>query len=159
MIKDSEIVKIGNPLLRKKTAKVVKFDKNLRDTVQKMKEIMIANNGVGISANQVGLNIQVSIARPKDKFYVFINPEITPIDEPTFMEEGCLSVPEKFGLVKRHNKVKIKYQDLRGKQRSLTATGFLAHIIQHEIDHINGMLFVDKANEIYEIDNSQKTQN
>jgi peptide deformylase len=147
---DNEIVKIGDKILQEKVKKVKNFDKNLRETVQKMKEIMLANNGVGISANQIGLDLAISLARPKDKFYTFINPEVEQIGETGFKEEGCLSIPGKYGLIKRFNKVKIRYQNLQGKRKTLVATGLLAHIIQHELDHLNGNLFIDKATEIYE---------
>lgn len=153
----SEIVKIGNDILEQKTKKVLVFDKKLREIVQKMKEIMIENNGIGISANQIGINSAISLARPKDKFYVFINPEIKPTGEEEFKEEGCLSIPEKYGLVKRYNKIRVKYQNLQGKEKSLTTTGLLAHIIQHEIDHLNGNLFIDKATETYEISNEKES--
>ena len=142
-----------NKILKTKTKKVKTFDKNLSNIIKEMKELMVKNNGVGLAANQVGLDLSLFIAKPKDKFYIFINPEIILTEEEEIKEEGCLSIPEKWGLVKRYKKIKIQYQDIKGKTKKLKTSGLLAHIIQHEIDHLNGVLFIDKAIEIYNLKN------
>lgn len=142
-----------NKILKIKTKSIELFDNKLYEIVTQMKKIMLENNGVGLAANQVGLDLSLFIARPKEKFYIFINPEIIEQKEEEIKEEGCLSLPNKWGLVKRFNKIKIKYQDLKGKKKTLKTSGLLAHIIQHEIDHLNGILFIDKALEIYNLKN------
>jgi len=148
---DLKILIYPHQLLTQKTKPVKSFEKNLIEIVNQMKKIMLANNGVGLAANQVGLNLSLFIARPKEKFYVFVNPSIVSYSEEEIKEEGCLSLPNKWGLVKRYNKVKINYQDLRGRKKTLKASGLLAHIIQHEVDHLNGLLFIDKALEIMDL--------
>jgi peptide deformylase len=153
-----KILEYPNKLLRKKAKKVEKFDKNLRKIVEEMKKILVRENAVGLSANQIGLDMAIFIARPKEKFYVFINPEIELLKEPELKEESCLSAITKIGLVPRHPEVKITYQDLSGKKRKMKAKGLLAHIIQHEYDHLNGILFLDKAQKIYEIKEGEEPE-
>jgi len=158
MDKDN-IIFYPNDILKTETKKVVKFDRNLANLINKMKKIMVLNSGVGLAANQIGFDISLFIAKPKDKFYVFINPEIISFHKEEIKEEGCLSIPNKWGLVKRYNEVKISFCDLKGKKHTLKAKGLLAHIIQHEIDHLNGILFIDKALEIYNIDKDNLYKN
>lgn len=137
--------------LRQKTLPVQVFDQRLRLIIAAMKKILVTAHGVGLAANQVGINLSIFIARPKNKFYVFINPIIEASGEPILVEEGCLSLPGKWGYLKRHPEIKITYQDLQGKKRILKTKGLLAQIIQHEVDHLNGGLFIDKAKEIIEL--------
>jgi len=148
-----EILQYPNELLKKPTKKVEKIDKNIRKIINEMKKIMVKEGGIGLSANQIGYDLSIFIAKPKEKFYVFINPEIIEGKKPSLKEEGCLSLKNKWGFVERFEEVKIKYRDLRGKTKTLKAKGLLAHIIQHEIDHLNGILFIEKAKDIYEIKN------
>lgn len=151
-----EIIQYPNKILKVPTQKITKFDKRLKLIIEKMKKIMVKEGGIGISANQVGYPYAVFLARPKNKFYIFINPELEKGGNETIKEEGCLSIKNKWGLVKRYEEVKIKFQDLKGKTKRLKAKGLLAHIIQHELDHLNGILFIDKAIEIYKIKNNEK---
>jgi len=146
-----EIVQYPNPILKKETKKVEKIDKKIKQIIEEMKKIMVKEGGVGLSANQIGFDLSIFIAKPKDKFYIFINPEIIETKGEELKEEGCLSIKDKYGLVKRAKEVKIKYQTLSGKEKTMKAKGFLAHIIQHEYDHLKGILFIDKAVEIYKI--------
>ncbi|MGC8981357.1 MAG: peptide deformylase [Minisyncoccia bacterium] len=146
-----KIIEYPNKILRKKVKKVEKFDKNLRNIVNEMKKILIRENAIGLSANQIGLDVAIFIARPKEKFYVFINPEVKLLKKPELKEESCLSAITKIGLVPRYPEVKIVYQDLTGRKKRMKAKGLLAHIIQHEYDHLNGILFLDKAKKIYEL--------
>jgi peptide deformylase len=149
-----EIVQYPNPILKKETKKVESIDKNIKQIVEKMKRIMVKEGGIGLSANQIGIDLAIFIAKPKDKFYVFINPEIIETKGEEIKEEGCLSIKNKYGLVKRAKEVKIKYQTLSGKEKIMKAKGLLAHIIQHEYDHLKGILFIDKAIQIYEINSN-----
>ncbi len=144
-----EIIQFPNEILKKETEKVDKIDKNIRRIIDEMKKIMVKEGGVGLSANQIGYNLSIFIAKPKDKFYVFINPEIIEMKGEEIKEEGCLSIKDTWGLVKRAKEVKLKYQNLSGKEKIIRAKGLLAHIIQHEYDHLKGILFTDKAIEIY----------
>ncbi len=141
--------------LRKKTSD---FDfpkystKEIKDLVKKMRAAMKKANGVGLSANQVGLNLKFFIARINNKFYSIFNPKITRFSKETIvLEEGCLSIPEIFGPVERSQKITIEGQDVAGKKIKIKAWNLLARVFQHEVDHLNGVLFVDKATELYKI--------
>jgi peptide deformylase len=144
-----KIVLYPNKILREKTEKVEKIDKEIKNLVKEMKKIMIQHNGVGLAANQIGKNLSIFVAYDNKKFYTFINPEIVNFfGKEKVMEEGCLSVPNVWGQIKRYEGVVVSYQDLFGKKKKLKAKGLLAQIIQHEIDHLNGVLFIDKAIEV-----------
>ncbi len=149
-----EIVLYPNKILKKEARKVEKIDKEIKQIIEKMKKIMVREGGIGISANQIGIDLAIFIAKPKDKFYVFINPEIIETKGEELKEEGCLSIKNKYGFVKRAKEIKIKYQTLSGKEKTMKAKGLLAHIIQHEYDHLKGILFIDKATQIYEINSN-----
>lgn len=151
-----EIIQYPHNILTKPAKKVTKFDKNLKLIIEKMKKVMVKAGGIGLSANQIGYSLSICLAKPKNKFYIFINPEIEKGWDEEIKEEGCLSIKNKWGLVKRYKKIKVKFQDIKGKTKTLKAEGLLAHIIQHEIDHLNGVLFIDKAIEIYEIKENEK---
>jgi peptide deformylase len=147
-----KIVLYPNKILREKTEKVEKIDKEIKNLVKEMKKIMIQHNGVGLAANQIGKNLSIFVAYDNKKFYTFINPEIVKFfGKEKIVEEGCLSVPTVWGQIKRYEGVVINYQDLFGKKKKLKAKGLLAQIIQHEIDHLNGVLFIDKAIEVIDL--------
>jgi peptide deformylase len=159
-----EILKISNKknekFLREKTAK---FDfkkyskKDTRGVVRAMREIMKKADGVGLSANQVGLPLRFFVAQVPDsngkpKFYAIFNPEITKISkEVEIIEEGCLSVPETWGPVERHYRLTLTGQDMNGKKIKINAWGLLARVFQHEVDHLNGGLFIDRTKELYKV--------
>ncbi len=135
--------------LRKKAAK---FDfkkhgkKEIRELVRKMREAMKTANGIGLSANQIGLDMKFFVAQPEKKFYAVFNPEIIKASpEKTAMEEGCLSVPELFGVVERPDKIILTGFDMNNKKIKIKAWGLLARVFQHEVDHLNGALFIDKC--------------
>lgn len=149
--------KQGEKILRTKTAPFVFEDKSLKDInvlVIEMRKIMREANGIGLAANQIGLNTSVFVAEVPgnggpSKFYAIFNPKIEKVSEETdTMEEGCLSVPETYGEVERPEKITISFQDKTGKPQKLKAWGLLAKIIQHEIDHLNGKLIIDRAKRI-----------
>jgi peptide deformylase len=147
-----KIVLHPNKILREKAEKVEKIDKEIKNLVKEMKKIMIQHKGVGLAANQIGKNLSIFVAYDNKKFYTFINPEIVKFfGKEKIMEEGCLSVPNVWGQIKRYEGVVISYQDLFGKRKKLKAKGLLAQIIQHEIDHLNGVLFIDKAIEVMDL--------
>jgi len=154
--------KVEEKFLRKKTAN---FDfknftkKDLREIIKAMRRMMKLVGGVGLSANQVGINSNFFVAELKNKFYAIFNPKIVKFsDEKELQEEGCLSVPEHFGLVERAQKVWLEGFDIDGKKIKIKAWGFLAKIFQHEVDHLSGVLFVDKCKELHKIEKKTDDQ-
>jgi len=140
-----------NPILRKKSVKISKFDKKLKKFIKDMSETMLKKDGVGLAAPQVGVNERLAILNFKlalKKFQVIplINPEIVDASlETREEEEGCLSLPGIYGKVKRWKTVTVKFQDENGNLRVLELSGINARAAQHEIDHLDGVLFVDKV--------------
>ncbi len=133
--------------LRRKTAD---FDfkkstpKEIRELIKKMREAMEATNGVGLAANQIGLDMKVFVARVEGKFYAIFNPEIVKISkELVVAKEGCLSVPGTTDEVVRPYQISLKGFDKNGKRLSIKAWGYQARVFQHEVDHLNGKLFID----------------
>jgi peptide deformylase len=146
--------------LRRKT---VDFDfkkftkKETSDLIHRMRRIMRNANGIGLSANQIGLDVRVFIAEVPDaakggtKFYAVFNPKIEKVgEEKATYEEGCLSIPGKWGDVQRAKTITISGQDKNGKPAKIKAWGLLAHVFQHETDHLNGKLFIDRTKQIHE---------
>ena len=119
-----------------------------------MIETMKQEKGVGLAAPQIGLNKRLFVGQMENgSIEAFFNPKIISVSETMVKsEEGCLSIPQTFGLVLRHKKVKIKAIDRKKQKIQLTATGLLAIIFQHEIDHLNGILFIDQAIKLLETD-------
>ncbi len=160
--------KLEEKFLRKKTA-IFDFQefskKEIGELIKKMRQIMRDNNGVGLSANQIGLNMRLFVAQlPKEplkrdennkiilppsesmKFYAVFNPEIIKFSaKKAILEEGCLSVPRIYGEVERPEKITLEGLDKNNKKIKIKAFGLLARIFQHETDHLNGILFIDKA--------------
>ena len=143
------IVHEPNPVLRRRAEalKVSNWDKT---ELYKLAEDMILTMkkapGVGLAAPQIGKSIRFIVVERVPDPMILINPEI--IEHSLLkdtLEEGCLSVPGKYGLIKRYKSVKVKALTLEGKTVELSAKGFLAEILQHEIDHLNGILYIDKA--------------
>lgn len=144
-----EIKKAGDPVLKKICAPVEKIDKRLRNFLDDMAETMYASEGVGIAAPQVGKSIRaVVIDVDKKNRYDLINPVITFREGTVIDEEGCLSCPNLFGDVERAAKVRVEYTSRFGKKKTLEAEGLLARCIQHELDHLDGQLFIDIAQNI-----------
>ncbi|MBU8922113.1 MAG: peptide deformylase [Bacteroidales bacterium] len=139
----------GDPVLRKKSEKVTEFDDELLAFLDDMAETMILEDGVGLAAPQVGVSKQIAVinrepGNPASLIKV-INPEIVNFsDENENVEEGCLSVPGIRGKVVRPTSLEMTYQDEKGERYELKTDGLEARIIQHELDHLNGVLFVDK---------------
>lgn len=144
------IITVPNELLRRKGAKITVFDKKLHDLIDDMTVTLISKNGLGLAAPQVGASLQVCLIydEEKNKIYELINPQILETKGECLDVEGCLSIPDTYGLVKRPEFIKVKYYDRHGKECSLTAKDYLARIFFHEIDHLHGNLFVDIADKI-----------
>lgn len=156
-----KIVTVPANVLNQLTKPVVKIDDKIKKIVFDMEKILIAQNdppGVGLAANQVGLDLSIFIIKPteKSKIKVFVNPviisktdlfKVSPYKKKRkkVKLEGCLSIPRIWGPVKRENRVFLKYQDLTGKDYLSWFSGFEAIIIQHEVDHLNGIVFTQRS--------------
>ena len=150
-----------NPILRQKAKPVEVIDDGLRSFVQDMFQTMEKEDGIGLAANQVGVLKRVIVIdvpdydeetqKPKHTStrLALINPEITwHSDSKIPSQEGCLSVPEIYEKVSRFEKVRVRYQDVQGVEQEIDAEGLLSFCLQHEIDHINGILFVDRLSSL-----------
>lgn len=153
-----DIYKFPHPVLRLKAKPVKDFDQEFQTLVDDMLETMRQAPGVGLAAPQVGESLQLIVIEfgheddetvPK-KTYVVVNPEIVKRSEELVTDvEACLSVPELAGEVERHQSIVVKLQDRHGQNRKLTLRGWLARIFQHEIDHLNGVLYIDHATRVF----------
>ncbi len=150
MAKILTLVTYPDPSLKKISIDVTSFDKELKILTDNMFATMYKNNGVGLAAPQIGLSKKIVVIdlQEKDKKepekYILINPQIIESSGSTSCEEGCLSVPGYHEIVKRKENVTVKFQKLDGTEEVIFASGMLAICMQHEIDHLNGILFVDK---------------
>ena len=149
-----DIIIIPDKRLRLKSEPVARIDKSVRALVDDMFETMYAAPGIGLAAIQIGVAqrvVTMDLAKKEDPKnpQVFINPEVTwKSDEQATYEEGCLSIPDYYEEVERPERVKVKYLDLDGKTHEVDANGMLATCLQHEIDHINGTLFIDHISKL-----------
>jgi len=144
-----------DPILRKKSKEVSIYNDRLKILIEDMFETMDKAPGVGLAAPQVGILKRIIVVDDREeennKRFYMINPEITHKDGEEIGMEGCLSVPERQGTVKRATSISVKYNDLEGEEKTIDAEDFLARILQHEIDHLDGILYTDKAIDMYEI--------
>ena len=144
-----EIKKAGDPVLKKVCEPVEKIDKRLRKFLDDMAETMYESDGVGIAAPQVGESIRVCVVDvDKKNRYDLINPVIVYREGSVVGEEGCLSCPDLFGDVERAEKIRVEYTSRFNKKKTLEAEGLLSRCIQHELDHLDGKLFIDIAKNI-----------
>ena len=136
----------GDEILRKKSKKVEVIDEKIRELIQDMKETLHKYDGVGLAAVQVGILKQIVVIHESEDepIYVLINPEIISQSGTQIVEEGCLSFPNKFAKIKRPEKISIQALDESGKKIKITGEKLLAQAISHEIDHLNGEVFIDK---------------
>ena len=144
-----KIVLDNDPQIRKKSKPVTEFDDSLHELLDDMYETMLKNDGIGLAAVQVGVLKRVLMVEVNNMFLEVINPMILQAEGEQENEEGCLSVLETSGLVKRPAVISIKAQDRMGNDYMITATNFLAVALSHEIDHLEGILFTDKAIKVY----------
>ena len=144
-----EIIMLPDKRLRQISEPVKQIDAGIRKLVDDMVETMIAAPGIGLAAIQIGVAkrvVTMDLSKKDDQPHprVFINPEITwTSDDKAIHEEGCLSIPEYYEEVERPAEVKVKFLDLDGKPHEITARGLFATCVQHEVDHTNGVLFID----------------
>jgi len=139
-----EIVLLGDPVLRQKAKRVTRYDQSTQQLIDDMIETMKAAPGLGLAAPQVGVPLRVVVVDVEDKVTVLCNPEITEMEGEYEPEEGCLSIPGYVANVKRAQKVTVRARSRRGKEIKIKADGLLAHVIQHEVDHLDGILFIDR---------------
>ena len=153
-----EIITLPNPILRKKAHKVTDFGKEFRTLVADMVETMRDAPGVGLAAPQVALSLRLIVVEYGDdedekvpkKLYVVANPEIVEKSEEKVLGiEGCLSVPDLIGEVERYESVVVKGQNRQGQPVKIKATGWLARIFQHEIDHLDGIVYTDLTDKVW----------
>lgn len=157
-----EVIAIPDPILRRKARQVTDFGASLQSLVEDMIDTMRAEPGVGLAATQINVSQRVIVVEyPEDeedeeaqpRLYVVVNPEIiSASEEKEIGPEGCLSVPGLRGDVERHTEIVVKGKSRRGQATRLKLKGWTARIFQHEIDHLNGVLFIDRAINIQEID-------
>jgi peptide deformylase len=170
-----EIVDVKEPSLRTHSKQITKIDKKIRLLIKDLKDTLDAQSdpeGVGLAAPQIGKNFRVFVMKPGKKIITVINPKIIWIKdkkpkkqsekkkekEPEIME-GCLSLPYYYGPIKKPNRIKIKFKDEKGEKIEKVYKDFEAQIVQHEIDHLNGILFVDRLLEqkkpLYKVENDE----
>ena len=148
-----KILKFPDQDLRNKAKPVETFDEELKTLTDDMFETMHAANGVGLAATQIGVAKQVAvidISPEKNEPLVIVNPAIQILDpsKTEDYDEGCLSVPGFFEKISRPSDIKLTYQDLNGKKQEIKPEGLLTKVVQHELDHLNGRLFVDHISEL-----------
>lgn len=166
-----KIIQSGDKKLRQVSKPIKTFDKKVRDLIQDLKDTLKVQNdpeGVGLAAPQIGINLRAFVVSFKNLNRVIINPEIIEIKDSTHKKvkskneilEGCLSLPHYYGPLKRESYVKIKYVDENQKEQFEEFNDFNAQIILHEIDHLNGFLFVDRLLEqkkkLYKLDKNDE---
>ena len=144
------IIQLGDPTLRKKSFPVTDFGEKTHQLIDDMKETLIKAEGAGLAAPQVGVLRRIFIVMADGQYYECINPEIVSASGSQVDNEGCLSVKGKYGLVDRPDKVTVKAFDRFGKPFTVKAQGFLARAFCHENDHLDGIIYVDKAFDIQE---------
>ena len=145
------ILRFPDPRLRKVAAPVTKVDDGIRRLAADMAETMYEAPGIGLAATQVDVHKQlivIDVSETKDQLLVLINPELLSLEGEQVGEEGCLSVPGIYDKVERAEKVSVRYLDQQGEQRTLDADGLLAVCIQHEMDHLQGKVFVDHLSQL-----------
>lgn len=143
-----QIVQIGDDVLRKKCFEVTDFGEKTSTLLDDMKDTLKKAEGAGLAAPQVGVLRRMFVVDVEDGYFEFINPVIVSQKGSQTGTEGCLSIKGKWGEVTRPEEVVVKYQDRFGKHRTITAKGFFAKAICHENDHLDGILYIDKATDI-----------
>ncbi|MBA7504398.1 Peptide deformylase [subsurface metagenome] len=135
---------LPDPVLRQKAKKVANIDGSIQKLIDDMIDTMRAVHGVGLAAPQIGMSLRIAVIEiPEGQVITLINPKIIKRQGERVVEEGCLSVPGYYGEIKRSKVVKVKAQDGRGKEIRLEGEELLAQVLEHETDHLNGIVYVD----------------
>lgn len=149
MITELELLKENDPLLKQVSAEWgFASDGDPSDLIANLIRIMFANGGIGLSAPQVGINKRIFVMGTNEKSFVCINPEIVSGEGEVKDIEGCLSYPGLYLHVKRYLTVNVKYQNILGEEKIHTFTGIMARVFQHELDHLNGVCFVNRVGKL-----------
>jgi len=146
------IIHFPHPTLRHRSKPIVRVDQRLKDIAQEMLDLMYAHEGVGLAANQVDLPIRMFVAnetgqRGEGEEWVVINPVIDRPKGSEASQEGCLSVPGIYAQVKRPKSIRLQGYDLQGNEINMELSGFLSRVMQHEVDHLDGVMFFDRISE------------
>lgn len=149
------VVQVGDPVLRKVCKEVKNFNGELASLLDDMKVTVRAEDGAGLAASQVGVDIRAVVIDVEEGFFELVNPEIYYEKGEQTGPEGCLSVKGKQGIVTRPEKVKVVYRDRYGRKHKLTAEGFCARAVCHELDHLDGILYIDKAVNVVDISDEE----
>lgn len=144
------IIQVGDPTLRKRSFEVTDFGEKTHQLLDDMKETLIKADGVGLAAPQVGVLRRIFIVSYEDNYYECINPVIVSKSGKQVGDEGCLSVRGKFGTVERPKKITVQAFDRYGNKFTVKAQDFLARAFCHEYDHLDGILYIDKATHVEE---------
>lgn len=160
-----EILNVDHPMLRRKCVKIQRLDASLQKLIDDLIETMRDANGVGLAAPQVGVPVRLFVVEiPEDteesrpgELYVVYNPEIVKKDELYYPEEGCLSMPGWVANVPRYEHVTLKGRDRQGRELRIKADGLLAQALQHETDHLDGILFFDHLENMDQLRRVEKT--
>jgi peptide deformylase len=160
-----KVLHVPHPSLRKKAQPVVDFDQDLETLLDDMVETMRAEAGVGLAGPQIDVGLRVIVVEfgsethpdlPPTLFTV-VNPEITDFSQETEIgAEGCLSIPDQMGDVERAVRITLEGQNRRGEPLKMKPSGWLARIFQHEVDHLDGILFTDRADEVWDIEEQEQ---
>ena len=145
------ILRYPDPRLNQRAAKVIRVDEQIRKLIKDMADTMYAAPGIGLAATQVNVRLRVivvDVSEARDQLRVFVNPELVAASGAADIEEGCLSVPGVYEKVRRAERVTVRAIDADGAPYTLEADGLLAVCIQHEIDHLEGTVFVDKLSRL-----------
>ena len=148
-----EILKYPRPILKKRSKEVERIDEGIKRLIRDMAETMYEANGIGLAACQIGVPqrvivLDVSPIEPQQSFFAMINPEIISQEGEIDHEEGCLSVPDCFEKVKRKEKICVRGISPEGNEMEVAGEGILAFALQHEIDHLNGILILDRLSHL-----------
>jgi peptide deformylase len=142
------IVIYGDPVLRQKAKKIHRFDESVQRLIDDLVDTVHDANGAGLAAPQIGVPLRAIVTFVDEKLQIVINPEIVEeSDEELEAEEGCLSIPGWYGPVRRKDKVTVRGQNRKGKSIKIKAEGWEARAFQHEVDHLNGTLFIDRMDD------------
>jgi len=140
-----KVITAENPILRRKAKKIHRFDPSIQKLAEDMFETMHSARGVGLAAPQIAQSIRIFVAEFEDHKVAMVNPEIVKAEGEVLGIEGCLSIPGYIGEnIRRAEKIVVKGQDVRGKAIKVNAEGWFARVLQHEIDHLDGILFLDR---------------
>ncbi len=150
------VVQVGDPILRTVCREVKTFNGELAALLDDMKETVRAEDGAGLAAPQVGVDARAVVIDVEEGFFELINPEIISQKGEQTGPEGCLSVKGKQGTVTRPEKVKLVYRDRQGRKHKLTAEGFFARAVCHELDHLDGVIYTDKATDVVDVKEEER---